>query len=265
LNCISTLHRTVLILALTSPAFAEPIAVHYPQGTEHGFLTIHSEAGATLGYGEFIQSASGDRVTVRTTLHFRDGSLDDETAVFVQHSVIQFVSDHHIQHGPFFKQNIDSVLESSGQFTVRTTGRDGKVKEETSHIDLPPDVANGILGPLLSNLPKDTAHTSVGMVVPVGGKGRLVKLNITPDSTGPFTDVPGATRTASVFRIKLELGGVAGVVAPVIGKQPPDFLIWILEGDAPVLVREDVQLSEGGPIVSIRLAGASFPRTTTTK
>ena len=31
----------------------------------------------------------------------------------------------------------------------------------------------------------------------------------------------------------MELGGIAGIVAPIIGKQPPDLHVWILGGDAP--------------------------------
>ena len=55
-------------------------------------------------------------------------------------------------------------------------------------------------------------------------------------------------------------GGIAGVVAPIIGKQPADTMVWILEGDAPGFVRQVGQLYEGGPIVSIELSGTSFPR-----
>jgi hypothetical protein len=258
LNCRIALRCAVSILVLTSQSFAEPVAVHYAQGTVHGFLTIRSAAGVILGYGESVQTVAGDRVTLHNTFHFRDGSLDDETAVFTQHNVFQFVSDHHLQRGPFFKNATDSNVDASGQVTVKTTGNDGKVKEETTHIDLPADTANGIVAPLLLNLPPGAAGLTLGMVIP-NGKGRLIKLNVTPDGTAPFTAVAGAPRKATLFRIRLELGGIAGVVAPMVGKQPSDIIIWVLEGDAPAFVREVGQLSEGGPIVSIELAGTSFP------
>jgi len=258
MNCRTIVCRILLGFALTAPVLAEPIAVHYPQGTVHGFLTIHSEDGAVLGYGEFNQSVAGDRVTIRFTLHFQDGSLDDETAVFTQHRVIGFVSDHHIQRGPFFKNAIDARVESNGQVSIATTGEDGKVKQESSYIALPADLANGLVGPILYNISRSTTGATVGMVLPVG-KGRLAKLHITPDHTESFTAVQGATRTATVFRIKVDLGGIAGVVAPMIGKQPADVMVWLIEGTSPVIVREDAQLAEGSPIVSIQLAGTSFP------
>jgi hypothetical protein len=47
--------------------------------------------------------------------------------------------------------------------------------------------------------------------------------------------------------VKVDLGGVTGVVAPLIGKQPKDTLVWIVGGRAPVFVRMEGQLYEGGP------------------
>ena len=259
MNCCNFAGRILLGFGLAAQAAAEPVAVHYVQGTVHGFLSVHSEDGAVIGYGESIQSAAGDRITLHTTLHFQDGSLDDEIAVFTQHRVIAFVSDHHIQRGPFFKNAIDAHVESNGQVTIATTGEDGKVKQETNHIDLPRDLSNGIVAPILYNLSPSKAGVIVGMVLPVG-KGRLSKLHITPDRTETFTAVAGVTRSATVFRLKLDLGGLAGAIAPMIGKQPADAMVWILEGVAPVVVREDAQISEGGPMISIWLAGTSYPQ-----
>ena len=114
-----------------------------------------------------------------------------------------------------------------------------------------------MLAALLANLSPTAAGAKVGMVAPVG-KGRLVKLSIFPDAPAKFTEV-GVTYPATVFRIHIELGGVAGVVAPIIGKQPGDLFVWIAEGPAPQLVRMVGALADGGPIVSIELSGATFP------
>ena len=75
----------------------------------------------------------------------------------------------------------------------------------------------------------------------------------------PFSPVLGVHRKATVFRIHPELGGMAGVVAPVLGKQPKDVFVWILEGEVPGLVRVIGPLEEGGPVVSVEPAGASYP------
>jgi hypothetical protein len=249
----------LLLLALWTPVFAQPTPVRQTQGAMHGFLVVRSAAGAIIGHGEYTEFAIGDRVTDRLTLHFRDGSLDDETAVLTQRQTFQFVSDHHIQRGPFFKNAIDSTIEANGQVTIRTTDAGGHTKVETSHFDLPPDMSNGILGTLLLNIPHNGPGATFSMILPTG-KGRLVKLKVTPDGTAPFFAVTGDRRTASLFRIKIDLGGVAGVVAPIIGKQPPDIVISILEGEVPLLVREVGQLAEDAPTISLELAGTSFPR-----
>lgn len=255
----STLVVALALFAVSAAiAAADPIQVHHIQGAVHGFLVIRSQAGATLGYGEFTQLADGDRVTAHLVYRFRDGSLDDETTVFTQRGTFQLVSDHHVQRGPSFPKPSDITVEASGQVTTRTPGKDGKENVETQHIDLPPDVSNGMIGTLLANIKPDTPPFKLGMVIPTGGKARLIHLAITPGEQASFT-VAGAARKAHVYVMKLDLGGVVGVVAPIVGKQPSDIIAWILEGDAPLFVREIGQLSEDGPIVSIEFAGATFP------
>jgi hypothetical protein len=46
------------------------IAVKHPVGALHGFLTIRSQAGSTLGYGELSEFATGDLVTSHLVYHF---------------------------------------------------------------------------------------------------------------------------------------------------------------------------------------------------
>jgi hypothetical protein len=251
----------VTLAASATITKADPIAVHHTQGAIHGFLVLRSQAGATLGYGEFTQLAEGDRVTSHLVYRFRDGSLDDETTIFTQSKTFQLVSDHHVQRGPFFAKPSDITVEANGQITTRTPAKDskdGKESVETQHIDLPADISNGMIGTLLANADPSAPPFKLGMVVPSGGKGRLIHLDISPGEQASFT-VAGAARKATIYLMKLDLGGVAGVIAPIVGKQPPDITAWVLEGEAPLFVREIGQLSEDGPIVSIEFTGATFP------
>jgi hypothetical protein len=254
---IRKLALATLAFAVSAALHAEPIRVRQSQGTEHGFLVIRSEGGEVIGHGDLIQTAHGTRVTSELALHFKDGSLDDETTVYTQNGVFHLVSDHHVQKGPFFKTALDMTVESGGQVTIRTTDKDGKVQNQTKHVDLPADVCNGMLAQLLVNIPPTTPGLKLGMVAPQGDKPRLIKLNITPDSPGKFTDV-GVTYNATIFRIHLELGGVVGVVAPIIGKQPGDLYIWVSESPAPQLLRLQGALADGGQVVSVELSGATF-------
>lgn len=250
-----------LLSVATSVAAAQhqPVPVHHTQGTSHAFLVLRSESGAVLGFGELFQIVHGDRVKSRLTYHFRDGSVDDDTTEFTQHQVFHLIQDHHIQRGPFFSKASDCLLQESGEVTLRTRDKDGKEKVETSHIDLPPDVSNGFIGTVLLNAPTNSGPFKVSYVVPTG-KGRLIQLSVDLAGEEPFSPVLGVRRRATVFRIHPELGGVAGVVAPMIGKQPKDIFVWVLEGEVPGLVREIGPLEEGGPVVSVEPAGATYPK-----
>jgi hypothetical protein len=256
----STLRRffvsAALIFSAFVPAGAQPVHVQHTQGALHGFLVIRSGAGTVIGYGELSQIAEGDRITSHLVYHFRDGSVDDETAVFTQHDTFQLVSDHHTQTGPFFKKPSDVLVEANGQVTSRTMDKDGKAKVEVEHVDLPPEIANGMIGTLLEDVHRDTS-VQLAMIVP-SGKGRLVKLDIAPIGEESFS-IAGVRRKANLYSIRINLGGVAGVVAPIVGKQPPNTTIWVYEGEPAVFVRQVGQLSEDGPIVSIELAGTTFP------
>ena len=58
----------------------------------------------------------------------------------------------------------------------------------------------------------------------------------------------GSTKLATHFVIKAEIGGIAGVLAPLVGKQPPDTHVWIREGTPPAFVRSEGPLFYGGPV-----------------
>ena len=200
----------------------------------------------------------------RLTYRFRDGSVDDDTAVFSQRTVFHLIRDHHVQHGPFFSKATDCLVEENGNVTIRTMDKDGKQKFETNHIDLPPDISNGFTGTMLLNASPKSDMFKLSLVAPTG-KGRLIQLSINIAGEQPFSPVLGVRRTATVFRVHPELGGVAGIVAPVVGKQPKDVFVWILEGEVPGLVREIGPLEDGGQVVSVEPAGASYPPAARTK
>lgn len=249
---------SVAIFPVVSLAQPQPVPVHKVQGTSHAFLVLRSESGDVLGYGELLQLIHGDRVSSRLTYHFRDGSIDDDTTVFSQRTTLHFIRDHHTQRGPFFSKSSDCLVEENGNVTVHTVGKDGKENVESNHIDLPPNVSNGFAGTMLLNVSKSSGPFKLSVVAPTG-KGRLIQLSIDVAGEEPFSPVLGVRRNATVFRVHPELGGIAGVVAPVIGKQPKDVFIWVLEGEVPGLVREIGPLEEGGQVVSVEPAGASYP------
>src|SRR5438128_10976786 len=73
-----------LALLRAGAASAEPVVVRHVEGLVHGFLSLRSPEGAVIANGDLIQDTRGGRVTSRLVYHFKDGSLQDETAVFSQ-------------------------------------------------------------------------------------------------------------------------------------------------------------------------------------
>ena len=241
--------------AITSTLHSEPIRVRYPQGSAHGWLALKTVEGIIIATGDATQIIHGDRVTSRVTFHFRDGSLDDDTTVFSQRRVFRLISDHHIQRGPSFPKPIDVLIDAvTGK--IISHNQDGTIRED--HFDLPSDVSNGLPPNLLLNILPSTPETRLSFVAPTA-KPRLISMSIKPAGEVPFS-VGGTSRMAIDYVLHVELGGLAGVIAPIIGKQPADYHIWILEGASPGFIREEGQLYEGGPIWRIEQISPTFSR-----
>lgn len=244
--------------ALPFSGSGEPAPAHYLEGTLHAFISLTDAGGKTLAAGDLVQMVSGDRVTTHLQFHFKDGSLDDETTVFTQRGTFRLISDHHIQRGPFFPHPIDVSIDAPrGLVTVRSVNKDGKEEVTANHMNLPADLYNGMLGSIVKNVQPKAAETTVSMLV-MTPKPRLVKLAISPSWEDTFS-VSGVEHKAHTFMIKIELGGVAGVIAPLIGKAPPDLRFWILPGDVPVALREEAPLFDGCPLLTFWMASPVWP------
>jgi hypothetical protein len=110
---------------------------------------------------------------------------------------------------------------------------------------------------IAKNIQPETPETKASMVV-ASPKPRLVKVAIAPHGEEPFSLV-GSHRKAMRFVLKIELGGITGMVAPLIGKAPPEIQIWIIGGIAPAFVKEEGPLYQGGPIWTIQLTSPVWP------
>jgi len=260
MNVSSTTFRFVLACAVfcfCRPAIGQ-VAVRHTEGLVHGFLVLRTLEGETLAHGDLIQVAHANRVTSHLMFHFKDGSVHDETAVYSQLRNFRLLRDHLVQKGPSFSHPVDVLIDAlSGQVTVRYTGDDGKEQVKTEHMKLPPDLANGIVFTLLKNMPPESGEMKASMVVTTP-KPRLVGLAISAQGEDTFV-VGGDKRKATHYIVKIEIGGVTGLVAPLLGKQPPDSHVWILRGEAPAFVKSRGPLYSGGPIWQIELESPVWP------
>ena len=242
----------------SADAVGAPVRVRYKEGLTHGFLVLSTLDEHRIAVGDLAEVVRGNRVTIHLVYHFYDGSLQDETTVFSQRGNFRLISYHLIQKGPSFKQSSDlSIDMSSGQVTVKYKDDKGEEKVENERMKLPQDLANGLVLTLLKNIGADPPPLEVSMVVTTP-KPRLVKLEIRRQGVANFS-LAGSKRDAVDFVIKVNIGGVAGLLAPVLGKQPPDAHVWIIEGDAPTFVKSEVLSFLGGPTWRTELVSPVWP------
>ena len=257
-------YRSLAMLVICFAIFqtassASPVPVRFKEGLVHGFLVLSTLEGEHLADGNLMQTVHSDRVTSQLVYHFKDGSLQDETTIFSQRREFRLVSYHLTQKGPAFPHPLDlSIVASTGQVTVHYTDDEGKEKDASERMKLPPDLANGIVPNLLKNLGPDTQTLEVSMVVATP-KPRLVKLAISSQGADPFT-LGNSGHKAIHYVLKVQIGGVAGLVAPLLGKQPPDSHVWILGGEAPAFVKSEVVSYQGGPMWRTELISPVWPK-----
>jgi hypothetical protein len=235
----------------------EPVRVRHAEGIVHGFLVLRTLDGTSIADGDLIQRSSGARVTSRLVFHFKDGSVNDETAVYSQRGEFRLISDHLIQKGPSFPRPVDMTIDA-GTVTVRYTGDHGEQKVESEHLELPPDVSNGLILTVLKNVRPEAPPKTLSFVAATP-KPRLVKLEISNAGQERFS-TGEAGRTATHYVLKVDIGGLSGLIAPLVGKQPPDAHVWILNGEAPAFVKSEQTMYLGGPVWRIELVSPRWPR-----
>jgi len=236
----------------------QPVRVRHAEGLVHGFLALRTLDGKTIADGDLLQSSRGVQVTSRLVFHFKDGSLHDETTVFSQRQQFRLLTDHLVQKGPSFPQPIEMNIDAlKGRVTVRYTDEHDGPKEESEQMELPADLANGLVLTLLKNATAATAPKSVGFIAPTP-KPMLVKLAISSAGEEPFS-TGGAGRKATHYVLKVDIGGIKGVLAPLLGKQPPDSHVWILGGEAPAFVKAEQPFYNNGPVWRIELVSPIWP------
>ena len=67
-------------------------------------------------------------------------------------------------------------------------------------------------------------------------------------------------RTATRYLLKMELRGVTGVVASILGKDPPQVRYWISTGAAPGFVKFEGPMFLNGPRWRVELTGPRWER-----
>ena len=251
----------ILLFLLSHPTLAAlaQIPVRHAQGSSRAFLVLKDLSGRPLAFGDVIQVPHRSFISSRLVFHFRDGSVDDDLTTYSQNGVFRLIRDRHVQRGPSFPKPVDVTVDAeAGTITSRSAGEDGKEEVNVEHLKIPPEISNGLTNTILSNIAQHSPETELAYVSAGTTKSRLVHLAIHPAGMEPMV-VAGNRRQAMHFVIHVELGGMAGMIAPMIGEQPDDLHVWVVEGEVPVIVAEQGQLFQGGPIWRVELASPTWP------
>jgi hypothetical protein len=259
------------MLFLYQYVFAAPVRVLHTEGEVHGFLLLRTPQGKTIAVGDMTQTIHNKVLTNHLEFHFTDGSVHDEIAVYTQQGNFRLLSYRLVEKGPSFEHPVEmQVNATTGQVTVHEfkvgkdkdgKDKDGKDKDKVSthHLDLPDNLANGLIPIIVKNVPSSASELSVSMVAATP-KPRVVTFTLTPRGMDSFS-VGGTEHKAKHYIGKIKIGGVAGVVAPLIGKQPPDTDLWITSGDAPTFLKSKGPVSADSPVWEIQLTSPEWSQT----
>ncbi|HUG36752.1 MAG TPA: hypothetical protein VML54_07365, partial [Candidatus Limnocylindrales bacterium] len=250
---------TVLTALLgVSIAAAAPVTVRFAEGFTRGFLVLMTPDGTPIAHGELIQKPVGGRIHSRLFLNFKDGSLYDETVVFSQKGVFRVESYRLVQRGPSYPLTDVAFDRSTGRYRARTQAKkNDEEKVASGPLDMPPDLYNGMAGTLVKNLPAGAGTT--GHLVAFLPEPRLVKMEIAPDGEDR-AQVAGKRRAVTRYRVKFDIGGLTGVVASLMGKDPPELRYWIVPGEVPAFARFEGAMYMNGPVWRLETTPIRFDR-----
>jgi hypothetical protein len=191
------------------------------------------------------------------TFRFKDGSLSDETVVFSQDKVLRVLSYRLVQRGRAFPHEIDVAFErASGRYRGRYKENAQAVEERLDGVaDMPPDLYNGMGSTLIRNL---DGRPGEGRLLAFTPKPRLLRLEFIPVGEESFW-VGGTPRTARRYLMKVEAPGVLGMLAPLVGKDPPDVSYWI-STPVPTFLKFEGQMFLNGPVWRIEPTRARWTK-----
>ena len=231
----------------------EAVSVRVRESPTAAYPVLRSTDDTLLAHGELVQTVRGDRVDSRLVFRFKDGSSFDETVVFSQAKVFRLLTYRLVQRGRSF-------AEASEVFFDRASGRyRAKVGDDTAEgeIELPSDVHNGMTGLLLRNLPDGAVGH--GHLIAFTPKPTTLKTTLMPQGQDRFF-IGHESRKATRYLVKVEVGGLKGVIASAIGKEPPDLQYWVAAGPVPAFLKFEGPMFLKGPIWRIELGAPRWSK-----
>ena len=237
---------------------AAPVRMRFPEGPTHGFVSVADAAtGKKIAVGELTQWLEKRAIVSRLVIRFDDGSLHDETVRFKQRPAFRLLSYEQKQTGPAFPEESSVKFDHSGRYEVRQRAPGEEEKTASGTFEVPDDVCNGLTSVLLKNLPRG-ASASAHMVT-FRPEPLVLDVELTTEGTDKYW-VGDVSSEATRWLVAPSVPGVKGLLATVVGKQPPEVRIWIAPEPSPVLVRFEGALFVDGPVWRIELSSPRWKK-----
>jgi hypothetical protein len=90
-------------------------------------------------------------------------------------------------------------------------------------------------------------------------KPRLLRMTLSAEGEDRVI-AGGEAMKAIRYLVKLEVGGMVGAIATLIGKIPPDLRYWLVPGDGPAFVRFEGAMFVSGPVWRLEMAPVKWPK-----
>jgi hypothetical protein len=117
---------------------------------------------------------------------------------------------------------------------------------------MPADLYNGMALVALKNLPPgEIVRARYAAFLP---KPRLLRMELRREGEDRVT-FAGSPKQAARFLVNLDIGGLTGVLASLVGKTPPDLRYWLVLGDIPAFARFEGAMFLNGPVWRVEMAG----------
>jgi hypothetical protein len=252
----------LIAIALTllgaAPVGAETVKVRLAEGNSRGFLVVRPPGGEPIAHGELTQKPARGAIESRLLLKFADGSVHDETVAFSQRDVFRVEAYKLVQRGPSFPTSDVEFDRKSGRYRARTQEeKGGEERTASGTLEMPADLYNGMAMTLLKNLPEGaTVNAQLAAFTP---KPRLIKMMLRAEGEGTVRVGPEA-KAVTRYLVKLEVGGLTGVIASLIGKDPPDLRYWLVNGEVPAFARFEGAMYLNGPVWQLDMTTVQWPR-----
>ena len=254
---IRTITLVVTLLLGVAAVEAAPVSVRLPEGNTRGFLVLRSPDGEVIAHGELRQKPAQGFRESRLFLAFKDGSQREEIAVFSQDRTLRLESYRLVERGPSFPTAEIAFDRKSGQYKARTQDRKGdEERVATGQIEMPADLYNGMALVLLKNLAD--GEKASGQMAVFTPKPRLIRMDLSTEGEEKVR-LGGTALTVRRYLVKLEIGGLTGAIASLIGKDPPDSRYWLATGDVPAFLRFEGAMFLNGPRWRIEMTTPEWP------